>query len=695
VNRKETIPREVLSDQLVNAIADRRVRAAVFTTFNFDPGFFEINILPLFFNQEFSQVDKVRLIQLEESLSSVNNMAVYYDRNAISQDAEPAHLDYARIDVNRITGCFHPKVILLLVDNEIKEDKDDGDSVVPFQSLIVVVQSANLTRAGWWENVECAHIEEIHDKKNHENAELYYTFRQDLLYLINRIQKETDPDEDHLALDQIHYFLRHQVSREHVRNVSKGGRYYTQLFCGQNNLSFSEWLIDLRLNKYNWNLEIISPFFDPTGAGPLEEIIAVLRPNETRVYLPQNNDGTALVTEQTFKAVSEGETVYWGKLPGELLQRSGGHVSENILPRSVHGKVYRLWNRQGNKNILIVGSVNLTSSAHSHSRAGNLEAAFLVDTSDDGYQNRWWIDRLDTDIERFIEKESSEDEGLEEVHINLTIRFDWADNQLEYRLLETEKSGFEVCETNGQLILSIKKPKLGSWVKCDEADSEQARKALLSSSFFFIKHEKGSWRVLVREENMGHRPSLLTELSPEEILEYWALLSADQRAAFIAFHIGIGEQFEGLSIVDRKDLKSRSTLFDRFAGIYHSFGCLKQYIETAVAENRLKEAETLLAGSRHNSLPSLLEKIYERRDGDPVVRYITFLTAKQLYETVKKRHKVLFSKSKKRMMRLQELLKKLPEIRKELQFPNIRKERKFLDWYEKHFIKDYENRKTI
>jgi len=694
VNRKEAIPREVMSEQLVDAIADRRVRAAVFTTFNFDPGFFEINILPLFFNQEFSQVDKVRLIQLEESLSSVDNMTVYYDRNAISQDAEPARLDYARIDVNKITGCFHPKVILLLVDNEIKEDKRDDESVVIFQSLIVVVQSANLTRAGWWENVECAHIEEIHDKRNHENAELYYTFRQDLLYLISRIQKETDPDEDHSALDQIHSFLLHQASRENVRNVSKGGRHYTHIFCGQNNLSFSEWLIDLRLNKHNWNLEIISPFFDPTGAGPLQEIIDVLRPNETRVYLPQDNDGSALVTEHTFKALSEIDTVYWGKLPEELLQRSGGHVSENILPRRVHGKVYRLWNRQENKNILIVGSVNLTSSAHSHSRAGNLEAAFLIDMSDDGYQKRWWIERLGTDIERFIEKESSEDEGLEEVHINLTLRFDWAAKQLEYRLLETEKTSFEVCETNGQPIFSIKKPKLNSWVKCFEADCEQARKALLSSSFFLIKHEKGSWRVLVREENMGHRPSLLTELSPEEILEYWALLSADQRAAFIAYHLGIGENEVGIPLVARRKLKSGNTLFDRFAGIYHSFGCLRQYIETAVTENRLKEAETLLAGSRHNSLPSLLEKIYEKSDGDQVVRYITFLTARQLYETMKKRHKVLFSRSRKRMVRLQELLKKLPEIRRELQFPNFRKEKKFLDWYEKHFIKDYDNRKS-
>ena len=114
----------------------------------------------------------------------------------------------------------------------------------------------------------------------------------------------------------------------------------------------------------------------------------------------------------------------------------------------------------------------------------------MFDMSDDGYQNRWWIDRAESGVEMFVEKEPTEEEGLEKVHINLSIRFDWAAKQLEYRLLEFKKSGFEVCETNGQVIFHIEKPKLDSWVKYTEIESEQARKALLSSSFFLIKHEK-------------------------------------------------------------------------------------------------------------------------------------------------------------------------------------------------------------
>ena len=110
---RPAIPLAVLSQQLSEAIDNRRVRSAVFTTYSFDPGFFELQVLPLLFDQSFSQVDKVRRIQLEDAMGSLNHLAVYYDQSALAQDGEPAQLDYRRIDLRRRTGCFHPKVILL------------------------------------------------------------------------------------------------------------------------------------------------------------------------------------------------------------------------------------------------------------------------------------------------------------------------------------------------------------------------------------------------------------------------------------------------------------------------------------------------------------------------------------------------------------------------------------------------------
>ncbi len=119
-----TIPMHVLAEQVKEAIDGRRVRCGVFTTFSFDPGFFELNTLPILFDQPFSQPDKVRRLQLEDALRTLDELAVYYDRHALSQDGEPAQLDYRRIDLSRKTGYFHPKVILLLLD-ESAEDADD------------------------------------------------------------------------------------------------------------------------------------------------------------------------------------------------------------------------------------------------------------------------------------------------------------------------------------------------------------------------------------------------------------------------------------------------------------------------------------------------------------------------------------------------------------------------------------------
>ena len=125
---------------------------------------------------------------------------------------------------------------------------------------------------------------------------------------------------------------------------------------------------------------------------------------------------------------------------------------------------------------------------------------------------------------------------------------------------------------------------------------------------------------------MAYRPSLWTELTPEEILEYWSLLTAAQRADFIAKLTQ--DSLEGLPTAIRDPLRSKDTLFDRYAGIYHAFGCLSRHVETAFDERR--EAEARLLGVKYDSLPSLLEKTLARDDADPIVRYVTLLCAKQL-----------------------------------------------------------------
>jgi hypothetical protein len=662
---------QVLSQALADSIRDRRVRVALFTTYTFDPGFFELNVLPVLFDQAFSQPDKVRRLQLEDALSKVDEVAVYYDRSALVQSAAPGRLDYRRIDVRRATGCFHPKVTLVLVDNPPNEDADPTSP--PTQSLIVMVASANLTAEGWWENVECAHIEEIHDK---DVAESRQAFRRDVLYFLQRIEDCAGPGENHAALDAVRTFLRERVSTEAPAYASSGGRYHTRLFYGQNQSSLSDWLASLRLQRQTWNLEVISPYFDATGARPLADLIDVLQPRETRVYLPLDADGAAQVSAEAFSAVTDFSACHWSDLHGDVVKRKGTDV-----PRRVHAKVYRLWNSEA--QILVVGSVNLTSPGHSHAGTGNLEAAFLTDATDTGVPLRWWLERRDKAPERFAERVPTEDELASEVPLDLSIRYDWGTRVLQYRLMG-DKTPFEVTEISGTSLFKEDRPTCGKWVDVQGEAAVAVRDLLSVTSLVCVKHELGSFQVLVREENMAHRPSMLTEITPEEILQWWSLLTQAQRAAFLEERAALGEELEGIPLATRKiDREKLTTVFDRFAGVYHAFGCLHRSIEDALKERRYRDAEARLVGAKHDSLPSLLAKLKKRTDADPVLQYVTFLCAQQLTRALERTQKDFVRTLAGRTAELETLLEHVKELKAQLEAQNVPAD--FLEWYEQQF----------
>ena len=670
------IPLKVLTEQVAEAINGRRVRSAVFTTFSFDPGFFELNILPVLFDQPFSQPDKMRRLQLEDAIRTMDHLAVYYDRRALVQDGLPAQLDYRRLDVSRSTGYFHPKVALFVVDD--RGDTEGAELVR--QALIVGIFSANLTRAGWWENVECAHIEEIKDR-NIDGARC--PFRPDLLSLILRIRKSAHDSDDQTALDQIRDFVLRRTQRSRVGKNKSGGRYHTRIFGGQSRKVLSDWLGEFSLDKHNLNLEVISPFFDPQGEGPLRQLIEAVQPREVRVYFPTASDGESLVTRETYEAVKTLGATHWARLSGEIVNRGRDDTSERLAPRRVHAKVYRLWKRDG-PDLLLIGSPNLTRAGHSHGGAGNLEAAFLVDISGAGYQRRWWLEPLGHDAERFASPPPTEAEGLDVVGLDLSLQFDWGTKGLSYRLDDSTTNGFAILTTAGELLAAVRQPRQRRWTALDAEASSRLEELLLFSSFLLVRHGVQSWRILVREENMGYRPSLLMQLTPEEILEYWSLLTPAQRVQFIEARIL--DHVEGLPIARVDRLHARDTLFARFAGIYHAFGCLERAVDTALADGRGREAEARLLGAKYDSLPNLLEKTIERPDDDPILSYVTFMCALQLRNALNHRHREFFRQRADHVRHLDALLGHLPTLRSTIELDDPRAD-DFFQWYEQAFLR--------
>ena len=614
-----TIPQAVLGDKLGEARGGRRVRAAVFTTFSFDPGFFELHVLPLLFDRV-SQIEKVKRIQLEDLLQSAE-VAVYYDRTALAQNALPAQTNFRRIDVRRHgKGVFHPKLLLMLVEEPESEEGDEESNL----SLIVGVFSANLTRAGWWENVETGHFEEIRDVSVDESR---IPFRRDLLSIMRRV-RDLAPDDDHAALDQIHAFLWARTQRGQMQVNRHGRLYFTRLFTGQKSLP--EWLDEIGIGRRNWNLEVISPYFDRDHTGTLKALRDVLTPSEVRIFLPTDNDGAAMVTRELYDSISD--SAFWGQLPDHVVRSSSRPTTDQTPNRRVHAKLYRMWKADG-PEIVLTGSVNLTSAGHSHAGAGNLEAAFLVGIPGGGRRS-WWLRRLDSGPLKYCDVPAGETEEAREVFVDVSLRFDWRDHTLSYRIDGANAEPFGIAALDGRTLARIDHPVAGRWRRCTEEASCRVRALLRSTSLVELTNSRGAWRVLIREDGMAHRPSLIADLTPEEILLYWSLLSPEQREAFIMKKTQAEARQEGLttSVTDR--LIAEGTVFDQFSGVYHAFGHLSQHVEDAIARGDDREAGARLFGAKYDSLPVLLDRLLERKASDPAMDYVTFLCAKQVRDRV-------------------------------------------------------------
>jgi hypothetical protein len=139
--------------------------------------------------------------------------------------------------------------------------------------------------------------------------------------------------------------------------------------------------------------------------------------------------------------------------------------------------------------------------------------------------------------------------------------------------------------------------------------------------------------MLVQEVNMAMKPSLLEQLTAAEILEYWSLLTPDQRNEFLEGKLTTliqqAEQGKTERLPDEVD-----SFFDRFAGVFHAFSCLEEYVLEALQRDARKEVQYRLLGKDCDSLPTLAAKVQD--DKDPVVAYITLLRATQVFKNLRK-----------------------------------------------------------
>ena len=665
------IPHDVLSDHIQQRMANRRPLAAAFLTYQFEPGFFEQDVLPLLFDVPLGQASVVRLLRLEEELRRMpGQVAVYYDVNGlIAADAAPK-LDCRRIPIRQRTGIFHPKMVLILCE-DVEADEDGYRA----QSLLVACLSANLTRAGWWENIEACHVEVIEEGDRTR-------MREDLLQCLRHLRGSSAEGTDQTAIDHIARFLRRTESRG---ARSSGGVLHTHFYAGDGEpfTDFLERVAGSRLR--GCYLEVLSPYFDkrPRSA-VLDRLLDRFEPRETRVYLPRDAEGRVLVHEGLYASVSARPGVAWAHLPDGLMRLG---QSSDAGHRFMHAKVYRFFRQNPKSEFLVVGSVNLTLPAHD--RGGNYEAAFLVEYEPPRRPEFWLTP--DTRRPTAFEPGSEDGDPATGRGVPLVVRFTWRTKRADAWWEGTEPSPALRLESNGVDLASLSPLPPREWQALPTEAALRLEDELTRTSFLTVHgYGKEPAVILVQEEGMPYKPPLMATLSAQDILEYWALLTPEQKQDFLesrlADILALGEGAE--FIVRDTPPPPTDSMFDRFAGIFHAFDCMERAVREHLEKDSEREAEYRLFGRKHDSLGQLLSKVMDGDDmKDDAQRYVVLLCARQVRIEVARDFPDFWTAHRAEAKALDDLLARVANVRARLEQDPSKGMPEFLAWFEPWFLR--------
>lgn len=638
-------------------------------TYTFEPQFFEEEVVSLLSDEAVSSEPKLRMVTLEELLrSKIGPLAVYYDRGGLRGDGA-ARLDVRYIPVHIQTGVFHPKIVLLLTE----ADKVTSSKIPP--ALICGVLSSNLTRGGWWSHLEGAHFEVAE-----EGAKC--SWRDDLLEMLLKVRALGSNDANHEALDKIQDFMTKSIER--TEHATLNGRLRTRLCAGTGALASFLYNTagDLLRGK---TLEVISPFFDEHTAAPLWKLMTELGITRCFVYLPRDPDGAATCSVEVYEDVLGRKGAHWAELRGQdELLRLG--KDKHAKARSVHAKVYRFTSDTDNSEALLVGSHNLTTPATA--RGGNFEASFFVEV-DPKTRVEPWLRREERRPKAFDKCDPALESSLaQQVVIPLQVSFNWAKPEACRVLWEGLTASPELrLSLSGAEVFSCVALPPGEWQLQSAEKTAAIQAKLVSSSLLTVHRGVEVATILVQEEGMARKPSILLTLSPTEILAYWARLTVAQRVEYLQERLGGIEpaSIAGQGLKVQRD-KRGSSMFDTYAGIFHGFEMLQEQVSNSLQGGYPKQAEYLLFGERHDSLPRLLHRVLVNEEGlDTISRYLMILSARQLLTQLKRTQGEFAKTHAADVKELIALSKNIRSLRAELSVGTDHAT--FLDWFEGHFLR--------
>jgi len=664
----------VISDKFQDIISGRLVQAAVFTSYNFEPHFFEVDVIPYLLNDSipYSNDDRVRKYQVMEALrDSELDIEMFFDQPVFESSVQSPAMEYLFHGVNLLPFAFHAKNIYLLV-------KDINTGV---QTLLMAAGSNNLTRAGWWENIETQHWEVI--TPTAVDKIFLRQLQSDMSWLMARRNLETSDK----AIEKIASFL----AGCKPTNV-ESQLYYFGLeqrnffdFISESNIGLSK--------SGDWNLEIISPFFANDPESLLHENFYNMGVQDITMLLPFDQDRKALCDLEYYETIRKARHVSWGQW-GDENKKALGISTEEEQYRKLHAKVFHFYNNS--ESWIFSGSVNFTRNA----LYKNVETGFLVKLPLIKPLLQALSEKTDVICLADLHEQELESNKPNPNHFDIHLGYDWKEKRLQGTTSNNLVLIINILNKEGQ-------PVIANWVIDDSEKTYEGDKSLLEallkrSGFVTITIQAMESEdsitdqdVCILQTGWSHKPVEIPDLSPSEILLIYVGMSEERRQILLmnAKIKSFLNQNLGGELNAADDDKTHRQFFSEYAEIFHAFRHLRIRLHKLLNDGGLKQLDYYLSGSGADSLPALIEKATatDLESHNATTSYLLLLSVHEILSSPAFKSRVNVSDNRTRVSKLIKNIERSALLK--LEQGTDRK--KFFAWFREQFLKTYSNGKDV
>lgn len=667
-----------VTNELSNLLAGRKVIAGVFTTYNFEPDFFELDVIPELLSKgiPYSTDERVKIFQVREALRESDlKLDVFYDLQVLINSAERSpEMEYLCHGVNSGNNAFHAKNIYLLVDSDEENKK---------QSLLVAAGSNNITRAGWWSNIEVQHWEEVRSSEVHKS--FLNCLREDIAWLQEHRSSSFDNKS---ALDLIERFLsqcRHTNGADAVNYYSLGTK---DLF------KFLRTVRDNPLSQYkNWKLEIISPFFaEDTESDLHAEFLKGLGVEQITMLLPLDDEKVGMCKQGYYEHINNSENIQWGQWRPPIKKSLS---IDGDLFRRIHAKIYHFYN--GRQAWAFIGSVNFSYKAiYENTESGFFVRIPMIEPLLEPFSET--IEKFKPPLDEEGINSDSNAESLPELHLT----YDWVTKKLrgrtakrmqyQIKLISPENESAitpwvvkykeELYGQNTSALEDILKQ--GSLVKVTGQNSNTGRK--------FREH-----RVMIQQVGWTHKPIDLPQLTAEQILAIYAGMTPEQRQMTVlnALLKKLILQHIGGEITSLDDNQTESQFFCEYAEIFHAFRVFRKRLQSALNNNDFIKVDYYLTGTGMDSIPTLIERVCDE-DSVTFNGVTSYLLLLSVIETLSVSAFVKRPNVHEALAKVKDMVFELKEG-SAISLENDSQERRkdFFEWFEQQFSREYSSLESI